>query len=701
MSARADFLVEIGTEELPPKSLRDLELGFADGVRRGLAEADLAFKALVSHATPRRLAVHVTALAVEQPAQAIEKRGPPLRVAFDAEGRPTRAASAFAEGLGVGIEDLDRDETPKGAWLCYRTRQPGQPTATLLPGIVDAALAALPVARRMRWGAGEVEFVRPVHWVVMLLGESVVPGAVLGVESGRTTRGHRFHAPGPFDLCSPADYARVLLEEGKVITGFAARRDRVRELVATAAARVGGQPVEDDALLDEVTALVEWPVPVLGRFAERFLALPEEVLVATLQGHQRYFPLRGTGGRLLPHFVTLANIDSRDPDQVREGNERVVLPRLSDAEFFWQQDQRTTLEARCTPLASMVWQKGLGSLADKSARVAQLAEAVASAIGCPAVPAVRAAQLAKADLLSHLVGEFPELQGIVGGHLARVDGEPPAVATAIGEQYLPRHAGDRLPASPAGQALALADRLDTLAGIFALGKRPGGGKDPFALRRAALGLLRIIIENGLDVDLPALLARAVHLQPARMPAPDAIASDLHAFVIDRLRGWCLDGLSPQLGPGTISAAMFEAVRLRQPASPLDFHQRLRAVHAFTLLPEAESLAVANKRITNILRSAGEVPSLKVDPVRFEHGEERALHEAIQTAAGHHAAALAARDYTTALRRLAALRTPVDAFFEAVLVMADDPHLRANRLALLRGMHDMFLDIADLSCLSVA
>jgi glycyl-tRNA synthetase beta chain len=697
MADVSDFLVEIGTEELPPKSLRDLELAFAEGVRSGIAAAGLASAELRSFATPRRLAVLVRELPSHQPSQAVEKRGPPLSAAFGDDGQPTRAATAFASGCGVDVTTLEKLATPKGSWLVYRAELPGKPTAELLPAIVVAALEGLPIPRRMRWGDGTDEFVRPVHWVVMLLGEAVVNAKVLGVAAGRVSRGHRFHAPAPIQLQRAADYESALQREGRVIASFDARRDRVRQFAVEAARAAGGTAVYGDALLDEVTALVEWPAPVVGSFASSFLALPEEVLTATLQGHQRYFPVRDANGRLLPRFIAIANIESADPDQVRMGNERVVLPRLTDAAFFWEQDSRTTLAARVPQLASVVFQKGLGSLQDKSGRVGQLAAVLAPALGCDAGHARRAAMLAKADLLTQMVGEFPELQGRMGRHYALRDGEAEAVAIAIDEQYLPRHAGDRLPSSAAGRTLAIADRLDTLAGAFALGKRPSGNKDPFGLRRAALGLLRVLIEGGVDIDLAAVIGQALAVQPVKASEP-ALATEIFDFIIERLRAYYLDGLAPGLQGGEVTAEMFEAVRSRRPPSPLDFHQRLLGVRAFMGLAEAESLAVANKRIANILRTADGGATARPDPGLFECGEERTLSDAVDNVASAHSRALDQRDYTSALRALATLKGPVDAFFDAVLVMTDDLPTRANRLALLRQLREMFLDVADLSCM---
>jgi glycyl-tRNA synthetase beta chain len=698
MPATADFLVEIGTEELPPKSLASLEQAFAAQVLDGLRGVGLGFDHLHSYATPRRLAVLVSALQLQQPLQKIEKRGPPVAVAFAGDGSPTRAALAFAEGCGVPVEALGRVETAKGAWLFHSGEAKGRPAAELLPEIVAAALAALPIPRRMRWGGGDAEFVRPVHWIVMLLGDSVLTEPLFGITPGRKTRGHRFHAPEELVIVMPADYPALLGDRGKVIPEFAARRERVRQLADEAALAAGGQAVYGEDLLDEVTGLVEWPVAITGRFNPAFLRLPEEVLIATLQGHQRYFPIRDAGGQLMPAFVTMANLESRDPEQVRQGNERVILPRLSDAAFFWDQDCKVSLAARVEHLGSVVFQKGLGSIFDRSQRVAQLGGEIARLLGHDAAIVERAALLAKTDLLTQMVGEFPELQGRMGFHYATHDGESAAVATAIEEQYLPRHAGDRLPTTPAGRALAIADRADSLTGVFALGKRPSGTKDPFGLRRAALGLLRILVEDGVDLDLPALLSHAVALQPVAVKDPESLATELYDFILERARAWYLDGLAPGLPAGAITPEIFEAVRLRRPPSPVDFHSRLVGVRSFLCLAEAESLAVANKRIANILRTAG-AGEHRVDPAIFEAPEELALHTAIEKVGDAHRQHLTQRDYRQALQALAALKLPVDAFFEAVLVMADAPALRNNRLAQLRRLRALFLDVADLSCLS--
>jgi glycyl-tRNA synthetase beta chain len=701
MTDRANFLVEIGTEELPPKALHRLELAFAAGISTRLDAAQLSGTALASYASPRRLAVLIEAMPITQPTQKIEKRGPPTRVAFDADGNPTRAATAFAAGFGVAVEELERVATEKGEWLEFRGEEPGSAAAALLPDIVTAALAELPIPKRMRWGSSEVEFVRPAHWVVMLLGNDVIEATVLGLKAGRTTRGHRFHAPGEFVIEAPETYRSQLETQGRVLADFGTRRDRVSALVGEAATRIGGTAHLEAEVLDEVTALVEWPVPVTGRFDESFLRLPDEVLVSTLQAHQRYFPVRGNDGELMASFIAISNLDSTHPEVVQAGNERVILPRLADAAFFWDQDRRTSLDSRRDALRKVVFQKQLGTLHDKSERVAALAQSLAETLGEDTATAVRAAELAKTDLLTDMVGEFPDLQGRIGYYYAELDGEPEAVARAIEEQYFPVGAGSRLPATPTGRIIALADRLDSITGIFAVGKRPTGNKDPFALRRAALGVLRILIEDGIDLDLAAFIRQAVNAQPVSPENPDALCADIYAFVIDRLRGLILEGQAPGIEAGSISPEVFEAVRERAPGSPLDFRQRVAAVREFMQHDAADSLAAANKRIANILKSADTGDDLQINTALLQEPAEQALYAALQELTPAHATSLEERDYEQVLTRLATLREPVDAFFDGVMVMDKDADLQRNRIALLTELRQRFLDVADLSCIPSA
>jgi glycyl-tRNA synthetase beta chain len=687
MSTR-DFLFELGTEELPPLALRELEQALADSIRAGLAAAGLAHGPLRSFATPRRLAVLIDALAEVQPAQQLRRKGPPVNAAFDKAGQPTRAATAFAESCGTTVDQLGRLKEGKGEFLLFEGQKAGAPAVSLLPGIVQAALDALPIPKRMRWGSSDAEFVRPVHWLVLLFGRDIIPARLLDTEAGRSTRGHRFHAPASIELAQPSDYAKVLETQGKVIADFAARRERVRAEVLRAAPQ--GRPLITDELLDEVTALVEWPVGVAGQFDERFLALPREVLVSTLQEHQRYFPIEDAQGWLLPGFITVSNIESRDVTKVRAGNERVVRPRLTDAAFFYEQDRRQPLAARRAALDTVTFQAKLGSIGAKVQRVRQLAGELARAFGFDAAAAQQAADLAKCDLVTGMVGEFPELQGVMGRYYALADGVPAGVADAIAEHYLPRGAGDVLPGSEAGVSVALADRLDTLAGIFALGQKPTGTKDPFGLRRAAIGVLRIALEKNLDLDLQHWIQRAVELQSVRA---EGSVAELQAYLHERMRGLLAESVAGA------SSEMFDAVMAAQPRSPRDAAARLAALAAFLQRPEAAALAAANKRIANILKkSAAEsgAAAPQVDRARLALAPEQALHAALLACETPVRAAIAAGDYAGALAQLAGLRGAVDAFFDQVMVNDPDPVLRANRHALLAALRDLFAGLAEFS-----
>jgi glycyl-tRNA synthetase beta chain len=681
----ADVLLELGTEELPPRGLQSLSAALADGMVQGLAGAGIAHGEVRSFATPRRLGVVIAAVAARQADRQVERRGPPLAAAFDAAGNPTQAATAFARGCGVGVEALERLTTEKGAWLMYRGTETGAATAAVLGTLVGAAIAALPIAKRMRWGAGTAEFVRPVHWLVLLMGTAVVPCEVLGLQSGRTTRGHRFHAPKPIELDAAAGYARTL-RRAKVIASFAARREAIRAGVEALGRSVGGRTLIAPALLEEVTALVEWPVPLAGRFDERFLALPREVVIATVQDHQRYFPVEGDDGRLTRWFITVSNIASRDESVVRAGNERVVRPRLSDAAFFWDQDRRKTLEQHAAGLAGVVFQTKLGSYADKTERVRRLAESIGAKLGGGPLVA-RAAELCKADLMTAMVGEFPELQGVMGRYYAQAEAEPPELAIAIEEHYLPRFAGDALPSTKTGQVVSLADKLDTLVGIFAIDQKPTGTKDPFGLRRAAVGVLRILLECRLDLDLLETLRLAAAAQPVQRPPA---ADEVYAFIAERLRGMLLER-----GDGT-TTEMIDAVLANRPHSPLDLQARLHALREFLHLPESAVLTAANKRIANILRKAHLDPGIHVDAARFTLDAERGLHHSVSHLGPHVFENIAQGHYQESLRLLTGLKDDVDRFFEEVMVMDEDPARRGNRLALLRDVQHLFSGVADLS-----
>ncbi len=687
MSARQDFLVEIGTEELPPKALKRLSAAFAAGVVEGLRKADLHFGDVTTYAAPRRLALWIKNLSVAQPDKAVERRGPAVQAAFDEEGNPSKALQGFARSCGVDVAALEKLETDKGAWLVFRHQQKGESTAKLVPEIVQASLDQLPIPKRMRWGSLKTEFVRPVHWVVMLLGEDVVDAHILGIKTGRETRGHRFHNPQTLIIGEPAAYAPLLETEGFVMPDFAARREAVRAQVLEAAAKLKGQAVIDEDLLDEVTSMVEWPQAVVGNFETRFLEVPAEALISTMKGNQKYFHVVDANGKLLPHFITISNIVSRNPQAVRDGNERVIRPRLSDADFFWNQDRKKRLDTHLDALKNVVFQNQLGTLHDKVTRVEQLARATAAAIGADEAHAARAALLSKCDLMTNMVLEFPELQGIMGRYYAAHDGEPAAVAQALDEQYMPRFAGDALPQGGAGQAVAIADKLDTLVGIFGIGQIPSGDKDPFALRRAALGVLRICIEQQLELDLLQLLHAAAQNYGDKI-SDKKVAAPVFDFMMERLRAYYHDQ--------GVGADVFDAVSAHRPTQPYDFARRILAVQAFRALPEAESLAAANKRISNILKKVeGKLPE-RMDTGLLKEPAERALADAVQSLQGEVHALFDQRDYTAALQRLASLRAPVDAFFDSVMVMAEDAALRDNRLALLNTLHGLFLRVADLS-----
>lgn len=687
MSENRDVLFELGTEELPPKSLLTLSRALQAHVESGLNKAGLTYAGIQSYATPRRLALLIEGLEVAQPDQAIERRGPAANAAFQPDGSPSKALAGFLRSCNASVTDLVTLETDKGAWVAVRQTVKGVRTADLLPDLLRQALAALPIAKRMRWGDGLAEFVRPVHWAVLLLGDEVIETEILGIPTGRVTRGHRFHGAGSITLNTPAEYQDKLLKEGHVLADFETRRHKVRELAETAAVKAGGHAVINTDLLDEVTALVEWPVPVLGNIEARYLDLPAEVLITTIQNNQKYFPVKDAQGRLLPHFITFSNLDSTRPDTVREGNERVVRPRLADAEFFWNLDRKRTLESRVEDLGQVTFQKTLGSLLDKTERVRALTRVIAEALGQESAGADRAALLAKADLLTAMVGEFPELQGTMGRYYALAEGEPAAVAAAIEEQYLPKVSGGPLPETDTGLILALAEKLDTLTGIFSAGLIPSGDKDPYALRRAALGAIRICIEAELDLDVPALLDAALGQFHHAFDAAKT-REQVHHFMLERLRGYCVErGYRPD---------EFEAVLAVWPGSLVDFERRLRAVREFRRLPEAESLAAANKRIRNILRKAGEAIVANVDDAALVEAAEQALLEAARQAREGILPYLQERDYTAALRRLAQLRETVDGFFDGVMVMVEDDDLRRNRLGLLAIIEGLFLDIADVS-----
>lgn len=683
MSAH-DFLVELGTEELPPKALKTLGDAFLAGVEKGLKAAGLNYASARAYAAPRRLAVLVEQLEAQQADRSMNLDGPPIQAAFDADGKPTQAALGFARKCGVDIAEIDRS----GPKLRFAQHIPGQPAVNLLPTIVADSLNDLPIPKRMRWAARRDEFVRPTQWLVMLFGDEVIDCEILTQKAGRVSRGHRFHANRDVRISSPKAYAEDL-RSAYVLADFAERREIISRRVDELAAAEQGTAIVPPALLDEVTALVEWPVPLVCSFEERFLEVPQEALITTMQDNQKYFCLLDAGGKLLPRFITVANVESKDPAQIVLGNEKVVRPRLTDAEFFFKQDKKQKLENFNQRLANVVFQAQLGSVFDKAQRVSALAGFIAREVGGDAQRAARAGLLCKCDLATEMVGEFPEMQGIAGYYYALNDGEPEDVALALNEQYMPRGAGAELPSTLTGAAVAVADKLDTLVGIFGIGMLPTGSKDPYALRRAALGVLRILIEKGLDLDLAAAVDFAVAQYAGKIKAAGLSAQVLE-FIFDRLRARYEDE--------GIEVAVYQAVRAVNPTSPLDFDQRVQAVQTFRKLPQAEALAAANKRVSNLLSKAEGGVAAQVEAHYFDNPSEFALHAAIQQADHAVQPLAAARQYSEALAKLASLREPVDAFFEAVLVNAEDARVRANRYALLARLRGLFLGVADISVL---
>jgi len=687
MSNVKDLLIEIGTEELPPTTLNKLSTAFYNGVKEGLEKADLSFSEIKKFAAPRRLALVISDLDIKQKDKNVERRGPAIAAAFDEDGCPSKAAEGFARSCGVKVEDLEKLETNKGAWLNFKTEQKGLQTKELIPEIVRLSLDKLPIAKRMRWADLDAQFVRPVQWLILLFGNDVIDAEILSVKSGRETRGHRFHHPETITIPSPKEYEMLLETHGKVIADFDRRKEAVRGQVNEIALSVKGKAMIDEDLLEEVSAMVEWPVAVMGDFEKRFLDIPQETLILTMKTNQKYFYVVDKKGALLPHFITVSNIESKDVTKVREGNERVIRPRFADAEFFWAQDKKSKLIDRSKQLSTVVFQKQLGTLLDKTSRVSKLACAVADQIGGDKKLAVRAAELCKCDLMTEMVGEFGSLQGVMGRYYANHDGEEAEVAQALEDYYKPKFSGDTLPQSKTSQSLAIADRLDTLLGIFAIGQTPTGDKDPFALRRAALGVLRILIENKLDLDLLDLIKISAKQHDASIKAHEA-ENGVFDFMLDRLHAYYLDkGIRPDV---------LDAVLSTKPTKPLDINNRLLAIDSFRQLPEATSLAAANKRIGNILKKIkGDLPS-KIDEKLLQEKAEKELYKTLTKLENKVQKLINQTKYQDALTELSALRKDVDQFFDDVMVMADDEKLKNNRIALLNKLHGLFLQIADIS-----
>lgn len=690
------LLIELGTEELPPKALKKLSNAFSLEILSGLIEAELITQsdadAASPFASPRRLALTVPNVIPSQPDQTIERRGPALQAAFKDDGQPTPAAMGFAKSCGVDVENLERLKTDKGEWLSYNLKQTGKTLAELVPNIIDQAIKRLPIPKRMRWGDGTAEFVRPVKWLIVMHGSDLIPATILDINSGNSSRGHRFHSDGELLISNANNYEQTLLEQGHVIASFAKRQAMILEQVKTAASSVNGSIEDDQALLDEVTGLVEHPTAVMGGFDRSFLEVPQECLISSMRDHQKYFHVIDAAGKLMPHFITVSNIQSKNPEQVRSGNEKVLRARLSDAQFFWETDQKTKLIDRVESLSKVTFHAKLGSLLDKSKRIQTLAGNLASRMGGDATIAIRGALLAKADLVSDMVGEFDELQGIMGHYYADRDGEAAAVGECVEQHYWPKFAGDRLPTSAETQAVALADKLDSLVGIYGAGEVPTGDKDPYGLRRASLSILRILIEQQRPFKLSELVADSATIYSDTQGIE--IDDDTQAAIVNFIRG----RLTALYQSQNISTATINSVMACEPDSPLDFEHRVKAVHAFSQAPEAADLAAANKRISNILKKQASDVSVQVSESRLSETAEKELFSAIQGIETDCVTFFNQGNYQQGLEKLASLRTPVDNFFEQVMVMSENEAERQNRLALLKRMQSLFLRVADIALL---
>lgn len=694
MANRADFLVELGTEELPPTTLKSLSEAFTAGVLDGLGRARLEFGSEVqSYASPRRLAILLPDLELDQADEIVEKLGPAVAAAFDKDGEPSKAALGFARSNGVEFDALERINTEKGERLGYRQHKKGLPTSELLGGIVSEALAKLPIAKRMRWGSSRTEFVRPVQWLVMLLGETTVNCEVMGLSAGNTTKGHRFHSHAPIVIKKAADYERVLRDDGRVIASFEERRASIVEQVQQLASELKGNAVIEEALLDEVTALVEIPAAVAGRFDDAFLSVPKEALIYSMSEHQKYFHLVDDNGHLMPSFITVSNIEATDYSAIISGNERVIRPRLADAAFFFETDKKHSLKTLRDRLKNVVFQKELGTIFEKTERISELAQIIAKAIDADERCAQLAGELCKADLASDMVLEFDKMQGIAGSYYAEHEGIDPRVATAIGSHYLPRYAGDGVPTTGEACAVAIADRLDTMTGIFGIGQEPTGSKDPFALRRAAISIIQIILKNNLRIDLEQLVNSAVN-QHKSLKQPEETADKVCNYIFDRFTA-----LYQEQG---VKTEIIQAVRSVGKLDVLDFNARITAVSAFVKQPESDALAAANKRVGNILEKS-DLPraSLKFDPTLLQDKAEKDLADAIHAKQDETKSSFSNQDYQKGLLALTTLKPAIDEFFDNVMVNAEDDSLKNNRLALLSQLQQMFMQAADISQLAKA
>jgi len=688
----APLLIELGTEELPPKALKKLSHAFTQGIVDGLKKAGFEINDAESFAAPRRLAVLIPAVAASQPDRDVERKGPNLKAAYDEDGNATKAVMGFARSCGVEVADLQQQETDKGTWLVFKATEKGQALSALIEDIIKQSLSRLPIPKRMRWGDKNDEFVRPVHWLVLMHGEKLIDAEVLGLKSSCKTFGHRFHAPAEINLQTAKNYKAKLAEDGYVLASFEERKQKIKQQVIDTGRQLGGEAVLDEELLDEVCALNEWPVAVAGEFEEMYLEVPSQALIKTMQDNQKYFPVTDADGNLKNFFITISNIDSKSPEKVKQGNERVVRPRLADAKFFWEKDQKQPLESFNEGLEKVVFQKKLGSVAEKTRRVAVLAETIAIQLDANIDHVKRAAVLSKCDLMTDMVAEFASLQGVMGKCYAQKAGEAEEVASALDEQYKPRGASDDTAATVTGQILSISDKLDTLVGIFSIGEKPSGEKDPYALRRASLGILRTIIERQLDLDLKQLISISAELLQEKLTEAkvetENVEQEVFKYIIERLRAYYLDR--------NVSADVFDAVSALSPSRPLDFDKRIKAVTVFRELAEAQSLAAANKRVGNILKKSAIASATVVNVELLCEDAEKNLYESLTNLGPTVEALYDSGDYEAALSQLSSLRDPVDEFFDSVMVMVDDEAVKNNRIALLNSMNRLFSRAADLS-----
>ncbi len=684
-----NLLIEVGTEELPPKSLRKLAESFVANFEEELNKAELSYESATWYAAPRRLAINVKQLVLAQADKVVEKRGPAIAQAFDTDGNPTKAAQGWARGNGITVEQAERLTTDKGEWLLHRAKVVGVETKSLVAEMAQRALDKLPIPKPMRWGSNKTQFIRPVHTVTMLLGSELIEGELLGIKSARTIRGHRFMGVDTFELDHADNYLTSLKEQGKVLADYQLRKSIINSDAQAAAEKIGGVADLEDDLLEEVASLVEWPVVLTASFEEKFLNVPAEALVYTMKGDQKYFPVFDQAGKLLPNFIFVTNIESKDPQQIISGNEKVVRPRLADAEFFFETDKKHSLESRLASLETVVFQNQLGTIKDRVERISALAAFIAEGIAADATQAARAGLLSKSDLMTNMVMEFTDLQGTMGMHYARLDGETEAVAVALEQQYKPKFSGDTVPTSDISITVALAEKLDTLVGIFGIGQAPKGAADPFALRRAAIGILRICVENNLPLDLIDLIAKAQALHGSNL-CNEETAEQVLEFLMGRFRAWYQDQ--------GVSVDVILAVLARRPTSPADFDSRIKAVAHFRTLEQAAALAAANKRVSNILAKVKGDVAVNIEESLLVEAAEKTLATKLNELQPQLAPLFANADYQQALGLLASLRESVDTFFEDVMVMADDEALKHNRLALLSSLREQFLHVADISLL---